>query len=156
MTPEEALQLAREEIKRADHSIAVSLKYTRTVDVIKSIVQRLIGTISYSLHAYLEHARVNKIIEDEVPELPRLKIELARKSFSDDPMVLEFCDFFLLLRKIDKAEFKRSQEYRRHVTMTAKLDDGAEVELTIDIITDYFTKTEEFFECIEKTIIGDD
>ena len=38
---EESLRNALSELKRAEHSLFVSLKYTRTVDVIKHIVERL-------------------------------------------------------------------------------------------------------------------
>ena len=31
---------AKEELKRADHSIYITLKYTRTVDVIKNIIKQ--------------------------------------------------------------------------------------------------------------------
>ncbi len=41
----ESLDLAKEEIKRADHLMYVSLKYTRTVDILKSIIERLINAI---------------------------------------------------------------------------------------------------------------
>lgn len=38
----EAITNAVEELKRVDHLIYVSLKYTRTVDVIRSVINRLI------------------------------------------------------------------------------------------------------------------
>jgi len=117
MIDSESYRLATQELKRADHSIAVSLKYTRTVDVIKSIIQRLINSISLGLSALLEEAKKQGKIA-EVPELPRLKIEQSRKLYPKDEVIQNFCDFFLLLRKIDKADFKRANEFRRNVTMS--------------------------------------
>ena len=153
MTAIEVLQKAKEEVARADHSIAVSLKYTRTVDVIKGIIERLIATIGFSLHAFLEHEKEQGKIKEDIPELPRPRIEFAREKYKDNEMVKDFCDFYLLLRQIDKAEYTKSQEYRRHVTMTAKLEDQT-IEVTIDIITDYFNKTKEFFNYVERQILG--
>ncbi len=150
---EDALESATRELKRADHSIAVSLKYTRTVDVIKSIVQRLINTAAFSLDALLILSKSQKKI-DELPQLPRMKVELARKLYGDDPFVIDMCDFFLLLRRIDKAKFTRAQEYRRHVTMTATLDTGETVQITIDIISDYFERTKEFLNHVTKLTVG--
>lgn len=151
MSVQEAYRQAKQELKRADHSITVSLKYTRTVDVIKSIIERLINAISYGLDALLEKAKEDGKIT-EVPELHRLKIEKVRSIYKDDQNITDLCEFFLLLRKIDKAKFTRAQEFRRNVTMTAYLDDGSSVEVTIDIITDYYAKTEEILEQIGAII----
>lgn len=153
MSPEEALALAVQELKRADHSIAVSLKYTRTVDVIKSIIERLINTVGFCLDALLEHAKA-KGTAAELAALPRLKAEQVKMVFSNDKKVVDFCDFFLLLRRVDKAKFERAQEYRRHVTMTAHLDNEENVEVTIDIITDYYDKTQEFLNYVGRMVTG--
>jgi len=150
---QESIQNALQELKRADHSIAVSLKYTRTVDVIKSIIERLINTISFSLDALLRHAKAQKKLT-ELPTLPRIKVEQVKKLYADDRTIIDFCDFFLLLRRIDKAKFGRTQEYRRHVTMTAHLDDGESIEITIDIISDYFERTKEFLNYVARLIHG--
>ena len=149
----ESLQSAMQELKRADHSIAVSLKYTRTVDVIKSIIERLINTIAFDLDALLNHAKEQKKISD-IPSIPRLKVEQIKKVYSADKMIVDFCDFYLLLRRIDKAKFGRAQEYRRHVTMTAHLEGGESVEVTIDIISDYFERTKEFLNYTSRLIHG--
>lgn len=151
MDTAEDLRLAKQELKRADHSIAVSLKYTRTVDVIRGIVERLISSISYSLDALLLHAKSKGKIET-VPELARLKAIEVKKLYSDNQIISDFCDFFLLLRKVHKAEFERAQEYRRHVTMTAHLDDGQSIHITIDIITDYYDRAKEFLQAVAKVI----
>jgi hypothetical protein len=150
---EESMQNAMQELKRADHSIAVSLKYTRTVDVIKSIIERLINTISFALDALLRHAKAQKKIA-EVPALPRVKVEEIKRLYASDRTIIDFCDFFLLLRRVDKAKFTRAQEYRRHVTMTAQLDDGESVEITIDIISDYFERTKEFLNYVAQLMHG--
>lgn len=146
----ETLQSAQQELKRADHSIAVSLKYTRTVDVIKSIIERLINAIELCFDTLLIHAQESGKL-DEIPKIPRLKAEKVRELFADDVMIVDFCDFFLLLRRIDKAKFARAQEYRRHVTMTADIDGGS-VEVTIDIISDYFEKSKEFFNYVARIV----
>ncbi len=149
----ELLQSAMQELKRADHSIAVSLKYTRTVDVIKSIVERLINTIGCALDALLNHAKEQKKIA-EIPSIPRLKVDQIKKIYADDKMIVDFCDFYLLLRRIDKAKFDRAQEYRRHVTMTAHLEGGESIEVTIDIISDYFEKSKDFLNYVARLIHG--
>ncbi len=146
----EALDRAQQELKRADHLIYVSLKYTRTVDVLKSIIERLISTIDAGLDALLHEAKSDSRIP-AVPTLPRLKVEALKKAFEDNAVLRQYLDFYLLLRKLDKAKFARSQEYRRHVTMKAELEEK-NVEVTIDIISDYFHKTKEFLTVIHQIV----
>jgi hypothetical protein len=144
----EILEEAKGELKRADHLIFVSLKYTRTCDVIKHIVDRLINFIDFVFTALLEEAKKSGKIS-EVPSAPIQKALLVRDLFSDDEKIVEFSDFFLLLRRINKAEFSRECEFRRHVTMTVVFSDDEVVKLDIDKITDYFKRSNEFFAYIQ-------
>ncbi len=146
----EALERALQEVKRADHLTYVSLKYTRTVDVLKSIIERLIATIDAGFDALLHTAKAEGKIP-AVPTLPRLKVEALKKIYAEHEQLKSYIDFYLLLRKLDKARFERAQEYRRHVTMKAAVDEQ-HIEITIDIINDYFHKTKEFLSLIEQLI----
>jgi len=149
----EALENAKGEIKRSDHLIYVSLKYTRTVDVLKSIIKRLINAFDYSLDCLLKFAQDQKQIKD-LPKLPIAKVEAVRSIFND-PQLNELLDFYILLRKLDKADYESSQEYRRHVTMTAFVDDK-KIEVTIDSITEYFDRTKLLIALVEKIVIGEE
>jgi hypothetical protein len=55
-----------------------------------------------------------------------------------------------------KAKSVSSQEYRRHVTMTATLQDGTVLNIDIDLIYEYYKKAKEFFEYIKKLSGGND
>lgn len=151
---EEALYNARAELKRADHLINVSLKYTRTVDVLKHVVQRLISAMDFGMEALLIQAKSQGKLET-VPTLPRIKVDNMKELFADNEETLDFVKFYQFLKKIDKAEFSRALEFRRHVTMTASLDTGQKVEINIDIITDYNKKVIEFVVMAEKMIRGE-
>ena len=146
----ETLEDAKEELKRADHLIFVSLKYTRTCDVIKHIIERLINSIDFTFTALLEHLKEDGKVE-EVPTAPIPKANLIKKLFPEDEFLPEFADFFMHLRRISKLDFTRAREFRRHVTMTVVLD-GKEIEVNIDIITEYFKRTKEFFAHVQNMI----
>ena len=47
----EKLEEAFEELKRVDHLIYVSLKYTRTTDVLKNVIDRMITTAECMMNA---------------------------------------------------------------------------------------------------------
>lgn len=142
------IENAKKEIARCDHLYNVSLKYTRTADTLKLIIQRLINAINFGIGALLTKLKEDGNIK-EIPQLPRLRMEAMREYYKDDEKVQQFTEFFALLRKIDKARNKCKQEFRRHVTMTCPVD-GKEIEITIDIIGDYFKKTKEFIDYLEE------
>jgi len=146
----ESLVNAYEELKRADHLFHVTLKYTRTVDVLKSVIERLINSFNYSMDALLFYAQLNGKL-DQVPKIPLVKVEKIKELYPEDKNICDFQNFFMLLRKINKAKFGKDREYRRHVTMTAQLEEG-DAEITIDIIGDYFKKTKEFISCVEDYV----
>lgn len=139
---------ALEEIKRADHLIFVSLKYTRTVDVIKNIIDRLVNIYELSIDALLEKREQQGIIP-EIPPSVFAKIELLKNMFPDDPSFIETLLFYQSLRVVSRAKFTKAREFRRHVTMAAELPDGSIKELTIDTLHEDFTKTKEFIEKIK-------
>jgi len=141
----ELLDQAKDELKRADHLMYVSLKYTRTVDVIKSIVQRLINAFDFGVEALLKKSK------KEISRIPRVRVDVLKKLYASDENIQHFMQLYILLRDINHAPFERAMEFRRHVTMTAHLDDK-EIEIDIDIVEDYFKKTKEFVEYVESII----
>jgi hypothetical protein len=143
----EALTEAVEELKRVDHLIYVSLKYTRTVDVIRSVINRLIDcylAIIEGLVVKLEEE--NKIYEN--PNAPMLKVKLVKEHYND-PILNEYMDFFIFLRQLYNAEYKSSGEFRKNVTMTSSLN-GKDLEIKIDTVTEYYMKTKEFLHFIKR------
>jgi len=147
----EYLEEAVNELKRADHMIFVSLKYTRTVDVIKNILARLISCFDSVFDYLLEHMKETKNITD-IPSARAQKIEVLKGLFAEDTAFQDFIVFYVSLRRVNKAEFTRRQEFRRHVTMTAILEDDQFVELNIDIIHDYYMKTKAFVDHAVKFV----
>ncbi len=143
----EHIDNAREELKRVDHLIFVSLKYTRTVDVIKSVIERLLNALEITVNSLLEYAKKKKMIK-EIPESTLAKTELLNKIFNDD-MILDLINFYAFLRKISRAEYKKSREYRRHVTMSAIIDEGI-INIEIDTVREYYDKTKNYVDYAEE------
>lgn len=146
----EYLYEANEELKRADHLVFVSLKYTRTVDVIKNIINRLISVYELLINALLLTLYKKKSIE-KIPETPLAKAELIKKIFANDQKMLENINLYILLRQISKAPYESGKEYRRYVTMTAKLKDKT-IDINIDTIHEYYDKISDFFDYVKKII----
>lgn len=152
----ESLKDAKKQLKRLDHSVYVSLKYTRTVDVLKSIVNRMVNTINPLLDSLLEKAkREGKI--NEIPANVPIKCRLVKEAYSDHEYteeIKEFLDFFMFLRKVRRAEdYQSINEYRRHVALITEID-GEDVEINLDIIHEYYEKTKKFIEIVDEIILG--
>ena len=151
---EESLEDAKDELKRVDHLVFVSLKYTRTVDVIRNTVERMISAFEAGVEAVLKYAREKKKIK-EIPAMPGLKCELLQKVFSDNKELADYLEFYLLLRKIIRSRYAKREEYRRHVTMISTLDDGETKEVDIDRLREYYEKGKDFLKFIENMILGE-
>ncbi len=149
----ESIDSAKEELKRVDHLIFVSLKYTRTCDIFKSIIERMTNAIDFGFEALLKKLeKENRIFE--IPEQPGKRAAAIKENFASDSKLYEIADFFLNLRQVNRAPFERAREFRRHVTMTVDLD-GKKVEVTIDSVTEDYKKIKEYIEYIESLVKND-
>lgn len=142
------------ELKRVDHLIYVSLKYTRTVDVIKSVVERILNSFDFAILELLEYAKEKKMIS-EYPNSPGLRVGMLKKLFSENKELLEYLDFYLTLRKVSRAEFTKREEYRRHVTMIANLEADGILEIDIDKLLEYYADTKKFIHMMNKLVEGE-
>jgi hypothetical protein len=145
------LEDAREELKRADHLIYVSLKYTRTVDVIKNLIERLINCLDFMIEGLLDYGVEQKLISEK-PTNIGLKANTVKRLFPEK--FGEIISVYLQLRKISRAEYKKSSEYRRHVTMTATTDEGVFL-IDIDKSKELYLKVKQTVEDAEKFINGE-
>jgi len=139
---------AKQEIKRADHLIYVSLKYTRTIDVMNNILERMMNTFDFIMDGVLEKAKSDGKI-DSIPKIPGLKVEKLNELYESEKELKDYLSFYMLLRKIRKSSQLKFSEFRRGVRMNV-LVDNQKVDVTIDIITDYYKRVVMFTEYIEK------
>lgn len=146
---DESLEDAMEEIKRVDHLFYVSLKYTRTVDMMRTMVERLISTFDCGMMSLLNHAIKKKKIK-EIPLTPISKCELLNEIYPED--IKKYMEMYLLFRKLIRVPYTKREEYRRHVTMTSQVGEQ-KVETHIDILEEYYAKTKEFLLFVRETTV---
>lgn len=144
---DEALQ----ELKRVEHLFWVSLKYTRTVDVIKHVIDRLISCIGFGFESLLKYAKEKKLVAG-IPDNAGLRCDLLKQTFPDNAELIDYINFYLRLRKLSKAEYTRREEFRRHVTMIATIDKGEVVEVNIDSLKEDYERTKKLIAFIKKII----
>lgn len=146
----ESLDEAEDELKRVDHLLFVSLKYTRTVDVILNTINRMIQAYDRLIETLLRIAEHDGDI-DEVPEAPRRRIEVVKDLYEEDEQVQDNVDLYDLLRKIKRSKHEREREYRRHVTLRTYID-GREEIVNIDICEEYYNFLTDFYEYVEEQV----
>jgi len=149
----ELMNDAKQELKRVEHLFYVSLKYTRTADVIRNVIERMINSFMFGIDALLKHAKENKLIEGDIPPAPRAKSDLILSVYPEDLRLLKFVDFYTLLRDIRSAPYTKREEYRRHVTMTSELSPGKFIEVNIDVLSDYQKILQLFLEFVQERLI---
>ena len=147
----ESFDEAVQELKRVEHLFWVSLKYTRTVDVIKHVIERLINCIGFGLESLLKYAKEKKLVTS-IPANAGLRCDLLKKTFPDNSELIDYINFYLRLRKLSRAEYTRREEFRRHVTMIATIDKGEVVEVSIDSLKEDYEKTRNFIAFVKKII----
>jgi len=139
---------AREELKRADHLLYVTLKYTKNIDVIRNAIRRLINACEYAILDITEWLKENKKIK-QVPLMPTERALEVKKHFRKFD-IIEFIDFYLILKKIDRAEYTRKEEYKKGVKLIAMNEDNESWEVDIEKLYAFFEKTKDFVKYVEE------
>ena len=147
----EAFDNCVQELKRVDHLFWVSLKYTRTVDMIKHVIERIISCMDFGFEAILKYAKDKKLITN-IPTNAGLRIELLKKTFPENAQLLDYINFYTRTRKLTKAEYTKREEFRRHVTMIAVIDKGEIVEVSIDVLKENYEYLRGFVHFVKKLI----
>ncbi len=149
---QQSLDNALRELRKVDHLIFVSLKYTRTVDILKHVIQRMINAFDFMMDALLISLKKKKKQKiKEIPKTPGQKVNILKEAFKKDDTIQEFIQFYLNLRNIDRAPYTKSREYRRHVTMTALLKEGKQ-EINIDKVYEFYDIAKKYLEYIKKLL----
>ena len=131
-----------EEKIRADHLLYVSLKYTKTCDVIVNLLLRWRRMIEVSVDEILRHAKSKKKIS-AIPASPLEKDAAVKKLFKDDKDFLEVIELYEMLRKIEDLRKERIGEFRKNVTLRV-IYRGEEVNINLDKLKDYAAMLEKF------------
>ena len=126
----------------ADHLLYVSLKYTKTGDVILNLILRWRKMIETSINEILKHAKKKKKIL-AVPENPVGKIEKIRVLLKKDKNFLEVMDMYEMFRKIEELRKESIGEFRKNVTLKIFYR-GEEIDVNLEKLKEYADKLEKF------------
>jgi hypothetical protein len=135
----------------ADHLLYVSLKYTKTCDVILNLILRWRGMIDKSIDEILKHAKKKKKISS-VPSNPTKKIEHIRKIFKKDKDLQKVIDTYEMFRKIEDLRREKSGEFRKNVTLKVFYQ-GDEININLDQLKIYAEMLEKFISATKQFLL---
>lgn len=132
----------------ADHLLYVSLKYTKTCDVILNLIRRWTVMIEDSIVGLLEQLKKKKKIKT-IPAAPRQKMELVREQFKKVPEVMNAIDLYNFFKKIDNLRTIRESEFRKDVRLKI-YDNQTEIIINLDKLKEYCAILESFISYVKQ------
>jgi len=132
----------------ADHLLYVSLKYTKTSEVIMNLILRWTIMIEYSFENLLKHAKKKKMIKT-IPQSPKPKLDLLREAFKDEKIVIETLDLYEMFRRIDSLKRESEGEFRKNVALKVMYR-GELVRINLDKLKEYSLTLEKFINYLKQ------
>jgi len=140
-------QIMKEKIS-ADHLLFVSLKYTKTCDVMQNLLKRWKIMIDLVIDDLLIKLKKKKKIPS-IPKAPRMKIEVLKKALKKFPEITETLEIHEFFKKVPDLEKTREAEFRKNVCL--KIIEGEkETRIDMDKLKEYSEILETFIKFIKE------
>lgn len=126
----------------ADHLFYVSLKYTKTCDVIINLLLRWKIMIELAMEILIERMKKQKKWKP-IPDAPRAKLVQLKRLYEGVSPVHETLALYEFFRDIEKLEKVRENEFRKGVNLRVTYQDK-EVNVNLDKLREYSDILERF------------
>jgi len=136
----------------ADHLLYVSLKYTKTCDVMVNLIIRWRRMIETAIDVMLEHAKKKKKIKI-ISKNPLGKIEDIKKLFKKNDDFLEVIKMFEMFRKIEDLRKERIGEFRKNVNLRVFYM-GEEININLEQLKIYADLLEKFISTTKQFLLS--
>lgn len=131
----------------ADHLLYVSLKYTKTCDVIINLLLRWKIMIELAMDKLVEIARKKKKWK-QVPDAPRAKLVQLKKIYAHDKLITDVLILYELFRDIEGLDKVRENEFRKGVNLRVDYK-GETININLDKLKEYSTLLEKFISSLK-------
>lgn len=126
----------------ADHLLYVSMKYTKTCDVILNLIARWRSMMDICFDAMLEKAKEDKQVPS-IPTNPKQKIEFMKQYFKKQKATQEILPIFIFFKRIPDLQKTREGEFRKNVCLKI-IEPGKTTEINMDKLKEYSDALERF------------
>lgn len=134
----------------ADHLLYVSLKYTKTTDVMLNLLERWRSMIEVSVDRIIEHAKKKKLISS-IPPAPKLKVDKIKEVYKKNPVILETMLVYEFFKRIPRLEKIREYEFRKNVALKIQ-DAGNWIIIDMDKLKEYSALIENFINNLKQIL----
>src|SRR3989344_7066080 len=129
------MELIIKEKISADHLLYVSLKYTKTCDVIINLLLRWKIMIELGMDMLVEKAKKHKKWKP-IPYAPRAKLVQLKKIYANDALITETLNLYELFRDVEQLEKVRENEFRKGVNLRVVYK-GEVINVNMDKLKEY-------------------
>lgn len=126
----------------ADHLMYVSLKYTKTCDVILNLIARWKSLIEISFDAILR----NKVDAGKIPGMPtnpKQRIEFMKKYFKKYDDIQKVIPVYIFFKRIPDLNKTRSGEFRKNVNLKI-IEPTRTTDINMEKLNEYYDIIEKF------------
>jgi len=135
----------------ADHLFYVSLKYTKTCDIILNLLLRWRKMIDTSINSLLNYYKKKKKISSVSPNVIG-RIEQIKKLFKKDKDFIQVIEFYEMLRKVEELKKERVGEFRKNVALKIMYQ-GKEIVVNLEQLKIYAEMLEKFISTVKQILL---
>ena len=126
----------------------MSLKYTKTSEVIANLILRWAVMIEHSIDRLLMQAKKKKMIK-VIPTSPKPRLDLIRETFKNEKTVMEVVELYEMFRKIDQLNKESEGEFRKNVALKVSYR-GQVVRIDLEKLKEYSIILERFINYLKQ------
>ncbi len=126
----------------ADHLLYVSLKYTKTCDVIINLLLRWKIMIELGMEHLVKKAKKDKKWKP-VAVAPRAELVQLKRIYENEPTVSRTLELYEMFRDIEKLDKVRESEFRKGVNLKVTYK-GQVVNVNLEMLKEYAQVLEKF------------
>ena len=135
------------EMKAAQHLLYVSMKYTKTCDVMLNLMYRWQMMVDEAMLAVLEKAKKKKLIK-EIPVAPIQKANAVKEMFKKEKLIQDSIALYLFFRKIKSCTLSKEHEFRKNVALRVTSQDAVETLIDIEKLKEWQLLLENFIKFV--------
>ncbi len=134
----------------ADHLLYVSLKYTKTCDVILNLLARWKSLIEISFDVLLEKSiEAGKV--PHTPESPKQRIEFIKKYFKKYEEIQGAVPLYIFFKRVPDLNKTRKGEFRKNVCLNV-IGSTKTTEINMEKLGEYAEIVEKFINQVKKIL----
>ncbi len=132
----------------ADHLMYVSLKYTKTCDVMLNLLARWKSLIEISFDSILDAGCKKGSIPCE-PVTPKERIEFIKKYFNKNEPIQKVLPLYIFFKRIPNLKHVKTGEFRKNVNLKI-VEPHRETNINMEKLGEYYDTVEAFISQIKE------